>query len=97
MRVFECDSNSHTGDGNAKTITLGYKPRVFVLENSTDVINHYKSDTMATNTAIKTAANGTRTNSTEITFDSPNPGQITIAATANVNAKVYHWYAVKGD
>ena len=97
MKVYETDSATYSGDGLAKVITLGYKPRQFVLENITDLINHVKTDTMPTSVAIQTVAAGTRTSQNYITLDSPLPGQISIAAAANIAGKVYHYTAIKGD
>jgi hypothetical protein len=94
MKPYEFQTGTHTGDGNAKTITVGFSPKYFHLENATDRICEDKTDTMNATDYIHTVAAGTRTLVTDSAVLFNATGTVSIAAGTNINAKVYHWYAL---
>ena len=49
------------GTGNAKKITLGFKPRSVKIENVDGLVSAYKSDTMDADSAVKRVTAGTMT------------------------------------
>lgn len=95
-RPYEAAFGTHTGDGNAKVLTPGFLPKFFRLDNVTDRISQEKHAGMLATETLQTVAAGTRTLDTGslITFGNPSDPKVTIAAGANVSAKVYHWFAL---
>lgn len=94
-RVFERYSATYTGDGNAKTLTIGFKPSYLKLSNVTDRIEEEKFESMLDTEVLHTVAAGTRTldTGTLVKFNSDKK-TVLIAAGANVSAKVYHVIAL---
>jgi len=92
-KVYEAETGTYTGDGLAKALVLGFNPRYFKLINITDRIVDEKTDSMLTNVNLNIAAAGTQTSATNLTFSATG---VSIAAGANVNAKVYHYLALGG-
>jgi len=85
---------TYTGDGAAKTLTIGFKPAYIRVLNFTDRIEYEKYNTMAAADTLKTVAAGTRTLETGSDIVLTNKGA-TISLGANINAKVFHVFAVK--
>lgn len=83
-----------TGDGSAKTVTLGYKPSHVIVWNATDAVRWEKVLTQADADAIKTVTGGTTTNDTGSAIVLSSTG-FTFSATANVNAKAFHMVAFR--
>lgn len=82
-----------TGDGNAKTLTPGFKPKYLKLDNVTDRIADEKYKDMLATETLHTVAGGTRTLATSSYIVLNDDGTVTIAAAANINAKVFHCVA----
>ncbi len=96
MRPFERYVGTHTGDGNAKSIVIGFTPAYVRVLNLTDRIEFEKYSTMNAADNLKTVAAGTRTLETgsDITVTTANGGTIGLAAATNINAKVFHVFAI---
>ena len=86
------------GTPAAATITLGFNPRYFVWENSTDRIKHEWYDDMPSGTTIKTVAAGTRTLDTAdvgiAVSESLDGPAVTIAAAIILQNKKNRWMAL---
>ena len=86
------------GTPAAATITLGFTPRYFRWENSTDRIMHEWYDDMTAGTTVKTVAAGTRTLDTAdagITVNGALEGTtVTIAAALILQNKKNRWIAI---
>lgn len=87
-----------TGDGNAKIFNIGFTPRFIEVVNHTDRLTDIKIEGMAAADVLHQVANGTGTLDTGsliiFTVASGAPG-FTVAAAANINAKVMYVLAVK--
>lgn len=75
------------------TFNTGFTPRIVRWQNATDRIMHEWYDGMAADSAIKTAANGTRTLETTngITVGT---GYFTVADDVIVASKSHYWEAI---
>lgn len=78
------------GNGTARKVVLGFKPKQVELENITDRIGVKKTETMELKKGIKTIADGTRTYVDSITIE--NDG-FRIEAAEFVVDKEYHYTA----
>lgn len=89
---------TYTGDGTIVDVNCGFKPRYVHLLNLTDQISDEKFYGMTDAQVLRTAANGTRTLNTSSYIvlrdgiDDDFRG-FSVAAAANVSAKVYHFVA----
>ena len=85
------DSGGHTGDGTVLNVNLGYRPKRVELINVTDAIRHTKHDDMAAAQTLQEIAAGAMTVTNTITI---NDRGFSVAAAANISAKVYTWHAM---
>ena len=92
MGIARGTSGGHTGDGTKLTVTLGYRPQHVKIVNVTDAAVWEKIDGMTDAQTIKVVTAGTTTVDTGSTLVITDDG-FTLAAAANVNAKVFVWFA----
>lgn len=86
---YELNEQTWTGDGNAKTLTFGFKPRKLHIINLTDRIEWTKTGSMSDDNSLKRVAAGTGTleNMSEIVLGDKTT---TLAAGVNVNMSVFY-------
>ena len=82
------------GNGAARKVVLGYKPKKVELINITDRISYEKMELMDAKSALKRVAAGTGTYVDAITIDSDG---FTIEAAEYVSAKEYHYAAYQAE
>jgi hypothetical protein len=85
------------GGAVAVTLTLGFVPRYFVIENVTDSIKYEWYNGMTNPGAVRTIAAGTRslqtTEGPTISLVNPTNGQVSIPATIILASKTFVWEA----
>jgi len=81
------------GDGNDKSIVLGFKPRNVKLWNEDSLQSIEKSDSMADGQALRRVTAGTMSDADLLDLDS---GGFTIKAAANIDTEVIHYVAYEG-
>jgi len=85
-------TGSHTGDGSAKEIDLGFTPRWVKVIDETNVILWEKVEGMTAANCTKQVTAGTTTieTSSDITFDDDG---FSLSATLNANSAALAWIA----
>lgn len=83
-------NGQHVGDGLARKVVLGFRPKKVELYNITDQADYKKLDSMPNAKARKEVAAGTKTYVDAITIESDG---FTVEAAENVAAKEYHYAA----
>ncbi len=87
-------TGTFTAKGVDKTFVLGFKPRLVKVYNVTDRITQVKTDTMDTDKAMNTLANGTVTFVARLTLTSDG---FTLLAAAAIDAKELHFEAWQAE
>lgn len=83
-------ASKFTGSGADRKIVLGFQPKKVEIYNVTDFISYNKTELMATNKSIKTAAAGTQTYPASVVIESDG---FTLIAAENVADKEFHYAA----
>ena len=88
---YELNEQTWTGNGSAKTLTFGFRPRKLHIINLTDRIEWTKTFSMPDTDSLKRVANGTGTFEvgSDIVF-----GDKTTVLSAGLNVNAYVFYAV---
>ncbi|KAF0218795.1 MAG: hypothetical protein FD174_2578 [Geobacteraceae bacterium] len=92
-------TGTHVGDGNAKNISIGFKPRRVTVFNETDAMKWIWTDTMAAGKGFKTVTVGTQTFeaangiSHYAGTEAGNTEGFTLGTGVNIAAKTLHWIA----
>jgi hypothetical protein len=91
-------TGTHAGNGAAKNISIGWKPKKVTLFDVTNNVTYMWTNTMANATAVKTVTDGTQSfvaadMVTPYTGSTTTTAGFTIGATLNTNAATFHWTA----
>lgn len=98
MHANDFVTGTHTGDGNAKNVSIGFKPKKVMVYNITDGISWEWTDTMAAAKGVKVTNDGTTTyeasNGISHYAGSTTASEgFTLGTGVNLNAKELHWTA----
>lgn len=97
-----CITGKYTGDGSAKNISLGFKPKVVMVVNFTDGDNiFWHFDTMTDDTGILVSTAVATDAAGNVTLYggsiAANPQGFTVGAGMSESGKEFHYAAWRGE
>jgi len=84
------------GTGADRKVILGFKPKVVQLENTDGLVSAFKTETMATDSAVKRVTSGTMTFPASMVTLNPDGFTIGSDADLNVSGEDIHYVAWEG-
>lgn len=91
-------TGTHAGNGAAKNVSIGWKPKRVTVYDVTNNLTFVYTDTMTAANAVKTIADGTQSlvaadMITQYAGSASATAGFTLGATLNANGATLHWIA----